>query len=508
MKYRDLCKTPLFAKFLRQAQILILKILNVFLRLKFSPSLNLKKNEHFSKVSHHRKRLWLLFGLALFAAGCAQIPKEAGFNDVKGLVGQRGDYRLHWKQETEADREVEKTIEEMLKNELTPETAVQIALFSNPGLQAIYEDLGVTQADVVEAGLLENPVLFGQARFPDRSGESTNYEFEITQNFLNILMLPARKKLSAIRFEQVKLQVADEVIQLVAEVRKSYFSVLGAKQIKALRKEITSAAGNSFELAQRLHSAGNISDLELAAENALFEQSRLELANSETALLDAREQMTRLMGLWGTQVNWRLPAQLPDIPAAEIPLEHLESTAIENRLDLAAEKKAVEALAQALGITIDWRWVGRIEVGISSERETDRTWVTGPALAIELPIFNQRQADIARLEAQLRRGWKRLTAQAIEMRSKVRFLRNRLIMQRNLIDHYRRIVLPLREHIVDLTLKNYNYMLLGAFDLIAVKQQEFEAYQKYLEAVRDYWIIRSDLQRSLGGRLTQLKIDD
>ena len=48
---RDLCKTPPFAQFRRQAQILILKILNVFLWLKFSPSLNLNKIEHFSKVS-------------------------------------------------------------------------------------------------------------------------------------------------------------------------------------------------------------------------------------------------------------------------------------------------------------------------------------------------------------------------------------------------------------------------------------------------------------------------
>ena len=199
--------------------------------------------------------------------------------------------------------------------------------------------------------MLENPVLFGQARFPNRSEESTNYEFGITQNFLNILMQPARKKLSAIRFEQVKLQVADEVIQMVAQVRKSYFTVLGARQIRDLRNEITLAAGNSYELAQRLHSAGNISDLELATEKAHFEQSRMELANSETALLDEREQLTRLMGLWGSQTNWRLPQQLPDIPAAEMPLEHVESMAIENRLDLAAERKSVEALAQALGIT-------------------------------------------------------------------------------------------------------------------------------------------------------------
>jgi len=51
MSVRDLCKTPLFAQSRRQAQILILKILNVFLWLKFSPSLALNKNEHFSKVS-------------------------------------------------------------------------------------------------------------------------------------------------------------------------------------------------------------------------------------------------------------------------------------------------------------------------------------------------------------------------------------------------------------------------------------------------------------------------
>ncbi len=443
----------------------------------------------------------LLLCLVFIVVGCAQVPKEAGFNEVKDLVGQRVDYNLHWNQTTEADRAVKKAIEELLNKELTPETAVQIALLNNPNLQAVYEDLGITQADVVEAGLLENPVLFGRARFPNKSAESNNYEFEITQNFLNLLMLPARKKLSAIRFEQVKLHVADEVIRWVADVRKSYFTVLGAKQIRDLRNEITLAGGNSFELAQRLHSAGNVGDLELAHEKAQFEQARLELSHSEAAYLDAREQLTRYMGLWGPQTSWRLPEQLPDIPAAEIPLEHLESVAIENRLDLAVERKAVEALAQALGITVDWRWVGHVEVGISTERETDKTWVSGPSLAIELPIFNQRQADIARLEAQLRRSQNRLAAHAIEIRSAVRSLRNRLIMQRNRIDHYRLTVLPLREQIVDLTFKKYNYMLIGAFDLLMAKQQEFEAYQKYLEAVRDYWIIRADMQRSLGGKL-------
>jgi len=48
---RDLCITSPFAQFLRQAQILILEISNIFLWLKFSPSLNLNKIEHSAKVS-------------------------------------------------------------------------------------------------------------------------------------------------------------------------------------------------------------------------------------------------------------------------------------------------------------------------------------------------------------------------------------------------------------------------------------------------------------------------
>ena len=232
--------------------------------------------------------------LVLIVTGCAQVPKEAGFNDVDNLVGDRVNYRLSWNQGTETDREVEKAIQDLLKAKLTPDTAVQIALLNNPDLQAVYEELGITQADVVEAGLLENPVLFGQARWSSESGAATNYEFDITQNFLNILMLPARKKLSAIRFEQVKLHVADEVVRLAAEVKNSFFTVLVAQQIMDMRSEIAFAAQSSFELAQRLYTAGNIADLSLAKENAFYEQTRLELSLihiSEPTRLKTRSRM-------------------------------------------------------------------------------------------------------------------------------------------------------------------------------------------------------------------------
>ena len=445
---------------------------------------------------------WLGFVvLPVLLLSCAQVPKEAGFGDVKGLVGQRMDYRLHWNQGTEADAEVEKMIAGMLENELAPDAVVQIALLNNPRLQAIYEELGVTQADVVEAGLLENPVFFGQARFPDRYPRMTNLEFGITQNFLNLLMLPARKKLAAIQFERVKLRVADEVIALAAEVQKSYYEVLSAKQVNRMRHLITEAAQNAYEMARRLHAAGNIGALELANEQGQFEQSRIAVAESESKLLAAREKLTGLLGLWGRQTTWMIPDQLPEVPPEEHNLEHLEAFAIANRLDIAASRKEIEALAQVLGVTIDWRYFGSVEVGLSSERDTDGQWVVGPTLALELPIFNQRQADIARLESQLRQSQKRLKARAIEIRSEIRSLRNQLLMTRNLVDQYRKVILPLRERIVELTLQKYNYMLVGAFDLLMAKQREFDDYQKYIEVVRDYWIIRTDITRAAGGRM-------
>ena len=127
--------------------------------------------------------------------------------------------------------------------------------------------------------------------------------------------------------------------------------------------------------------------------------------------------------------------------------------------------------------------------------------MTGPSLSIELPVFNQHQADIARMEARLRQSYQRLTAQAVRIRSEVRSLRNRLVMKRHLIEHYEKTLLPLKHRMVALTLQNYNFMLTGAFDLLDAKQNEIDAHQQYQMAVRDYWMIRSDLQRALGGSI-------
>jgi cobalt-zinc-cadmium efflux system outer membrane protein len=122
-------------------------------------------------------------------------------------------------------------------------------------------------------------------------------------------------------------------------------------------------------------------------------------------------------------------------------------------------------------------------------------------LRLELPLFDRRQGLIRRLEAQLRQSEKRLAGLSIDARSEVRAARLTLLSGRQVVEHYRKVLLPLRERIVALSQQHYNAMLLGVFQLLLVKQAEVEAYRQYIEAVRDYWIARVELERAAGGRL-------
>ncbi len=149
-------------------------------------------------------------------SGCS-VPKKGGFADVEGLVEARAGHRVHWSQGTPEDTEVENAIQAMLAEELSVDASVQIALLNNRNLQATYEDLGIAQADLVQAGLLSNPVFFGSVRPATGSSSGTNTEFGVVLNFLDILIRPARKKLAVVDLEEAKLRVANAVLNLAAE---------------------------------------------------------------------------------------------------------------------------------------------------------------------------------------------------------------------------------------------------------------------------------------------------
>src|SRR5262249_24205298 len=78
---------------------------------------------------------------------------------------------------------------------------------------------------------------------------------------------------------------------------------------------------------------------------------------------------------------------------------------------------------------------------------------------------------------------------------------SRVLTARGVVEEYAKVVVPLRENVVRFSQEQYDAMLLGVYQLIAAKQNEYEAYREYIEALRDYWIARSDLDRAVGARV-------
>ena len=173
---------------------------------------------------------------------------------------------------------------------------------------------------------------------------------------------------------------------------------------------------------------------------------------------------------------------------------------IAQRLDVASARQEMQARSYALAMARDFRWLGAVSAGGHFERELDQHFI-GPMVQLELPIFDQKQAAIARLEAELQQSKSRLHALSVEARSEVREARGRVVLARELAEHYRTVVIPLRERLVALMQQQYDAMLIGVYQVLMAKQNEVNAYREYIEAVRDYWIARSDLDRAAGGRL-------
>ncbi|QSQ20274.1 TolC family protein [Pyxidicoccus parkwayensis] len=442
-----------------------------------------------------------LIALTLLASGCASIQKERGHAEVAALVEERLGRKTRWNQGTPEDAEVQRHLDALLKEDLTSDRAVEVALLNNPALQSTYEDLGVSQADMVQAGLLSNPTLSGSVGFPISGVGVSEHEFSLVQEFVDLFTLPLRKRVAQEQFIADTLRVAHEALSTAAEVRKTYSEVQARQQLVELRRAVLQAAEATADLATRQREAGNITELDLATEQASAEEARLVLAQEELALVEDREHLNRLLGLWGPRTEWKVSEALPPPPVQEAPLERLESLAVRQRLDIDAARKQVSLLWNALELARSTRYFGRVEVGVHTHQDADGPRLFGPTLSLELPIFDQRQALIARLEAQHRQGERRLVELSVNARSEVRAARARLLSLRMVAERYRQVVLPLREKVVEQAQLQYNGMQIGLYQLLTAKREQVEAYRSYLEAVRDYWMAHAELERLVGGRL-------
>jgi cobalt-zinc-cadmium efflux system outer membrane protein len=439
-----------------------------------------------------------LVGVAALLAGCATVQPGLDPPQINKLLAARGAPELGWENNSNgADAAL---VTQWLGEPMTAERAVRVAMLRSQRLQEEYARLGLARADIMEAVQIANP-RFTFANLNALGGPGSQLTLGLTMPLVDLLVLPARARLARSDFERAKLAIAASVLGVGFDVESAWYDYVGAQQVADMRAAVASGMVTSAELARRFYAAGNISELQLKREEAAASQAQIDAARALVAARLARLQLNTMIGLSGADADWRTSDRLPLPVAAEDDPVLLEAMANQGNLALLAQAREVDILRDAAGITRKTRLIGDAQIGFERERETDGSKIQGPTASIEIPIFNQGGARVQRAEARYLQARAQLLALQLKTDNAVRLGSERVRVLADIVKTHRDALIPARETIVERSQQEQNFMLIGVFELIQAKTQEYDAYQGYLEAIRDYWLARLDLMRVVGARL-------
>ncbi len=444
-----------------------------------------------------RQKKYVLILSCLLGSLVSQIAR-AGNADIERIsneVSSRIDQNI-----SKSGARTAETLKELLGDPLTSDSAVKIALLNNQSLQAVLELWGIAKADFNKTRLPEKPIFGTSARFPKEDEPYNNVEFTVEQDFLSFVLFPLKSNLAGAELHKAELEITKEVLDLAFEVKSAFYDAQGGMTMLSMRQRVLEQAEASQELAKRQFEAGNISDLANANEQSLYNDLKLETLKAEADLKQKKENLNRLLGFGGEDPSWEIKDDLPELQVSEPSSEELFSLGMSKRLDLLIARKNIEALNHALSLN-RFGVLGHPEVGISTEKDVSGGRVTGPNVKTEVPIYDLGQTDVSRSGAALKEAELRLKALENDVRSEVKQKRDHLFAMRDLVEEYKGAVIPVREKITVETQKNYNYMLLGNYDLIRAKQNEILANKEYIDSLKEYWIARSDLEKAVSSKL-------
>jgi len=432
----------------------------------------------------------------MMLAGCASFSPDGGLDEVAALTSARTGQVVQFSRPTQDAGAARQQVRQLLGQPLSPETAVRIALLNNPGLRAALAELGIAEAELVQAGRLRNPG-FSFSRM--RGGDDLELERGILFDLAGLLTLPLRRDLANRRFEQARLQAAADAVRLAGATREAYFNAVAAHQSALYLEQVQAAAEAGAELARRMERIGNWSALDAARERLFHAEATAELAQARHAASAARERLTRLLGLWGEDITYALPERLPELPPAARRIADLETRAIAQRLDVQIARRDLDAAASALGLSQANRFVNVFDAGYANKNVSGQPRENGYTLSLEVPLFDWGDARATRAQAAYTGAVERLADTAINARSQVREAWSGYRTAYDQARHLHDDVLPLRRRISDQVLLRYNGMLASVFELLADAREQARGVTATIDAQRDFWIADSALQAAIDG---------
>jgi cobalt-zinc-cadmium efflux system outer membrane protein len=371
---------------------------------------------------------------------------------------------------------------------------------NNRQLQSAFEAVGIFKSDLIQAGLLSNPSLDVLFRIPSGAGR-ISIEATGLFSFSDLWQIPFRKKVAAARTEAAILHTGQITIETAAEAKRSYDAVyylsIHEKETKVILKKFQEI---SDQVTLR-KSFGFVSDQEVYLFKIMVFEAELEVARIQNELALGRAKLNRVMGLKPSQVNYELvlkeehewPANFPDLDTA---IRH----ALDHRLEMQMAKFRI--LQGEKMLELERKYVFKhIGLGASYEKDFEGTKGFGPALDIQIPLFDQNQAQIAKAQYKIRQERKNFQALKGQIQEEVEKDLEQIHLFQTRKQSFKEKIIPLRQKVLEYAEKWVHAMQLNRLYLLEAQRGLLQSNREYLEVIKEYQHALVDLELHLGGKL-------
>jgi outer membrane protein TolC len=450
-----------------------------------------------------------LLVVAALVAGCASFSSDGGMGEVADAVKRETGAKAAKIDSVEAARKAHEQVAALLAQPFSADDAVQIALLNNRDLQAAYNDLGISEAEYVQASLPRNPS-FSFTRFAGTG--VANFEVRLIENVLDLMTLPARRDIAAEHYAHARHGAIASTLRLAADVRRAWVRAIAAERQVRLLEQARQTADASARLVAKLGEAGQGDQLDQAEIAAFYAELSVRVGQARLAERREREALTRLLGLSGGDVAFRLPDDLPSLPKVLDTIAAVEAEAVNRRVDLTEARHDVVALAKTLRLTQATRYVSMLQLAGLFNNETANMLTNsntdinraGFALDFEIPIFDTGEARERSARESYMRAVNRLAAKAVNARSEARIAYETYRGTYDIARFYETRVLPLRQTVSRQVELRYSTavnapeaMRVDLFKVLLDTRTRIAATAAALDARRDFNLAQVDLQAAL-----------
>lgn len=446
----------------------------------------------------HPRRIAAPAVLALLAvaAGCASLDPKPDISRAASTVANRSGVTPDWTQPWETALTTWDG-----RSPLTREAALVMALRNNRVIRSQVEQISASRADLVQAGLLPNPVLGLTLRFPvDPVSGGTFIGAQVVQSFTALWLRDGKVKAADARLNQTVLDVSDKALRLVADVKATHARIAFGERALALSDENLATIRKSIDSLDARVRGGEGTTLDVNRARQQLAKAEAERALVARDLAKERRVMLELIGFAAESAEWTVSASGSMPLAPPIDESGAVALALAQRLDVAAARSVVTAQQADLS-TEEKSRLRDFGLGADFERETDGSKSLGPVLEVGIPIFDTNAAQIAKAGSLARVALASYEAASQQAVREARTAWIDLDTASRLSEQYRATVLALSERNLTLAEAALKAGQADVTVLLDAQRELIEARRTLLDLERDGALAAIELERAAGGVL-------